>query len=370
MTQPVDDRPSLAQSPDAAAAGRERSRLSRSAAAHPVVLVAGLVLVTVVCAGVVAWIGTHDVRPFPDDAIATALVVPVGHKPDAAEFAVQLTLESGAALQIRAPRAGALTSSRLVPGLTLGTGDVPFRIEDRPVVALQASAPFWRDLHRGDHGSDVRRLQNALREAKLGDVRPTGRFDARTAAAVRALYRRAGLPPRDALIRSDVVWIGPRPLPVAAVKAGVGDDPGAGGVVAEGPARPTRVVIASPVSGMPRDAQPRELVVGDAVVALATGQAAVTEADQVGRIATAMQGQPQGTGQIRLVEPVDVLSVPGTAVITDGSGHTCVFADARSRPTPVQPVGGSLGEVYVPRQTGLSKVLANPSDVLTSPSCG
>lgn len=64
------------------------------------------------------------------------------------------------------------------------------------------------------------------------------------------------------------------------------------------------------------------------------------------------------------------MTVPATAVLTSSSGSTCVYPDVDVEPVAVRPVGGGVGTVHLPLDTPLDTVLANPIDVLESPTCG
>lgn len=87
-------------------------------------------------------------------------------------------------------------------------------ISGRPVVALPGGVVAYRDIGLGDSGDDVEQLQAGLESCGY-EVEPDGKFGARTAAAVRALYVTAGYEPPT--------------RPGAEVESATdGDDPGAG----------------------------------------------------------------------------------------------------------------------------------------------
>lgn len=83
------------------------------------------------------------------------------------------------------------TDILLVPGQTVANGDVVAEVSGRPVFAIRGEFPFYRDLHIGDSGPDVRQLQQALREI-LGLPRNTGTLDMSTAHALDKLYASSG----------------------------------------------------------------------------------------------------------------------------------------------------------------------------------
>lgn len=102
----------------------------------------------------------------------------------AAAQARTLTLPTGEGTSV-------VTQAGVDAGATLANGQVLTWVNDRPVIALSGPFPFYRDLGPGDHGSDVRALQQALTSLGYG-VRADGRFGPATARALRSLYRQVG----------------------------------------------------------------------------------------------------------------------------------------------------------------------------------
>jgi peptidoglycan hydrolase-like protein with peptidoglycan-binding domain len=83
------------------------------------------------------------------------------------------------------------TDILLAPGQTVVNGDIVAEVSGRPVFAIRGEFPFYRDLHTGDSGPDVRQLQQALQEI-VGLPRSTGTMNASTAHAIDKLYARSG----------------------------------------------------------------------------------------------------------------------------------------------------------------------------------
>lgn len=104
------------------------------------------------------------------------------------EDPVEVTIETG-------DLGGAAVVTGRVPavGATLNPGDVVLEVAGRPVILLPGDLPVYRTLRVGTSGPDVLQLKAAL--AALG-IDPgdqgSNAYDARTAAAVEALYARAG----------------------------------------------------------------------------------------------------------------------------------------------------------------------------------
>lgn len=80
-------------------------------------------------------------------------------------------------------------------GTELEAGSVILEVAGRPVIALPGDLPAFRTLRVGMSGPDVVQLKQALTSLGIpvGDVN-SDEFDTATAAAVAALYQRAGFP--------------------------------------------------------------------------------------------------------------------------------------------------------------------------------
>lgn len=104
-------------------------------------------------------------------------------------------ISTGANQDIKVPggeNTSVVTHTAVNPGDTVRSGSLLGRVSGRPVIVLQLPFALYRDIHAGDSGDDVRALQKAL--AALGLYRGTadGNYNAFTAQAVEALYRRVG----------------------------------------------------------------------------------------------------------------------------------------------------------------------------------
>lgn len=88
-----------------------------------------------------------------------------------------------------------VTRTPLQVGSDATAGTVLVEIADRPLILLDGEIPLLRDLHRGDKGPDVTRLQGSL-EAYGAPI--DGVFGRSTEQALRSLYEQAGYaPPTD-----------------------------------------------------------------------------------------------------------------------------------------------------------------------------
>jgi peptidoglycan hydrolase-like protein with peptidoglycan-binding domain len=88
-----------------------------------------------------------------------------------------------------------VTAAPLQVGSKFSPGAEILEISDRPLFVLPSSIPLLRDLTVGSSGDDVRRLQNAFRDAGFADRDKSGVFGPSTATALKDLYQRAGFAP-------------------------------------------------------------------------------------------------------------------------------------------------------------------------------
>ncbi len=81
--------------------------------------------------------------------------------------------------------AGLAGTATWVPevGAELTSGDLAFRIDDRPVILVSAKTPFYRGLGLGDQGDDVAQLQRILNQLTDADLEIDGDFGPATTAA-------------------------------------------------------------------------------------------------------------------------------------------------------------------------------------------
>ncbi len=79
----------------------------------------------------------------------------------------------------------------------INEADLLLEVAAYPVFVLAGDIPMFRDLQKGDVGSDVKQLQQSLKSAGLFKGKITGKFGATTAAALKTLYANAGYDPAD-----------------------------------------------------------------------------------------------------------------------------------------------------------------------------
>ncbi len=88
--------------------------------------------------------------------------------------------------EVAAPASGTVTEVKTHVGDVAGRGRELLVVDGRALVAVNAPAPFTRELRRGDSGEDVAALQSALAEEGYYRDPETGSFDDATRIAQEA----------------------------------------------------------------------------------------------------------------------------------------------------------------------------------------
>jgi len=202
----------------------------------------------------------------------------------------------------------------------------------------------------GLRGADVRALQVELRRLKHHG-RPTGRYDRRTATAVRKVRAAAGtVRPDGTLPLAQVLWLPAPAVTPDACKLVPGTFVSAGGVFATSAPRLTSVTV---------DAMPQRTVRGARVIKLmgATGplgdDGTATDAAFRAKVAGGQEyrlfaqsgSTDEITAVIRLRHPVPTLKVPPGAVFGVRDDRGCVASAGRAY--PVRIMGSRLGATLV-----------------------
>jgi len=149
-----------------------------------------------------AFVVGSQVRSPWDAAAANASARPTATVAvEVREFAAEVvtatgTVRAGTEIAVVPPlRDGAravVTATPVQPGAVVPPGSAVAEISGRPVIALPLPFPLYEDLAPGDTGPGVRVVQQALRDLGLYRGAVDGAYGTGTAAAVRALYARAG----------------------------------------------------------------------------------------------------------------------------------------------------------------------------------
>lgn len=163
-------------------------------------------LAIVVLASTVSWWAGRQIRSPAEVAARTAapaasrISVPVERRVLTSQVITRGTVRYGSPQAITLPKSALKGGSSIVTkaptkAAELGRGDVAMTVSGRPVFILQGAQPAYRDLGRGDEGTDVEQLENSLAALGFDPGSRDGRYDGRTASAVAAWYQAAGWSP-------------------------------------------------------------------------------------------------------------------------------------------------------------------------------
>lgn len=335
--------------------------------------VSGLVVAMAVggLGGVALFADRLTASPITGDVSVAPMVVPVKFSQRTSSTMVGVVVETSAADSVAVGRSGTVTQLNVSAGKIISSGDVIATVDDENIVAMVSRAPLFRDLSSGAIGDDVLRMEEYLAGLGFYNGTPTTKFGREASSAVRAFNLAYGYSTRKSVFGlNSVAWIGTSEVSVGAVSAFIGESVAAGSALFTAPIRPVAISVTEGAPGVSAADGGNRLVVGTVSVPYVVGSGRVTDSDSVAELVTALGAGGKGSGQVIAADPVRVMTVPATAVLTDSSGATCVYSDAGSRGVLVKPVGGGVGSVDLPAGTPLAHVLANPSDVLTELTCG
>ena len=292
-----------------------------------------------------------------------------------------------ASRQVLVNTSGTVTADHSGEGLV--SGRAALAVDGRSIVALATATPLYRGLKSGDHGGDVRALNDEL--ARLGYGAPAGsdRYTWDTAVAVAALRRAVGAEEGVTLPIEDVIWLPQREaavsdwngVPGAMITAGtpIGRIPGAltaislrdgaaenadrtitvfgqQGLLKAGATRIDDPEFCARVTASPEF---RMFVQSSSSTQSVQGQS--SGQSSVGSAGSVQQGAAQGVNAtVALAQPVDVMRVPAAAVFGVDGGSGCIASGGRT--IPVTVVGADLG-VSLVRPADGSEPSAGPSTV-------
>jgi len=281
---------------------------------------------------------------------------------------VAVALELAEPFTARTDAAGRVTSVEVAAGDQVASGVVVATVAGRDVVAYQAARPLYVSVDRGARGDAARAAQEVLASLGFYAGPVDGVVGPVTAAAILAFNEVHGFGRSAVLDLAGLTWIGPDPVTVGEVLATPGEDvtAGAGLFIAE--AVPSGVrVAATQAPAVPGD---RVLDIAGLTAPLPGGTRIVEDAEFAAAVARVWGDVTEGVGVLRLAEPVEVGTVPSSAVVTDTRGRTCIFPDAEAGPVAVTPAGGSLGTVDLDVGLVGRPVLVNPRQVRHDLDCG
>jgi hypothetical protein len=321
--------------------------------------------------------------------------VTVGSRLDAATQAVDVSVTSPPAAEVKSATSGLVTSVSAVAGRTLINGDLLFTVDGAGVLAYAAPSPLYRDLAPGAKGSDVHELAQYL--SAIGLLPPgsvSASYGRSIAAAVSKLETRIAVTADGNFRTGFVAWVPPATTAIGEVVARVGDHVNPGDVLVRGSAAPTRVSFTTTGSTNARPVVPPGTVrlrSGDAHIdfgSLALGaaekatlQSFLVEGVAIGGISVTTPPGSAATiysgAVLSAAKPQKVAVVPSSSLYATNSGRTCVFTVSRNEYRAVglthpELISGELGSVSVPAELVGRTVVRDPSELSTKTrtSCG
>lgn len=287
------------------------------------------------------------------------------------------TLGYGDPVPVKAAGPGTLTWIAPV-GSTVKRGELLFKVDERPVVALYGSVPLYRALRLGENGTDVRQLEQNLSALGYSGFAVNDTYDAASANAVRRWQAALGQPQTGSVELGQVVFT-PDEVRIAGHTARVGDTIGRGSPVLSYTSTTKLVTVELKVADRPLAVERRTVTVTvpglpavkgtiSKVSTVITTQgtpeggpepAGTTSATPDARIAVTVTIADQATLDSVDASPVDVefvseqrqdvLAVPVTALLAlpEGGFGVEVVASGKTRIVPVKTgmFAGGLVEV-------------------------
>jgi peptidoglycan hydrolase-like protein with peptidoglycan-binding domain len=165
-----------------------------------------LVVAAVAVSSLASWIANEQIQSPAEAAARSAppapapILVPVKKQVLATKVVTRGTAHYGSPRKLSVTPSGLKTGPRVITtlpraGSTVSEGEVLLTISGRPVFVLRGAHPSYRDLGPGMSGPDVGQLERALKRSGFDPGQLDDVYDAQTAAAVEALYRRHRFPP-------------------------------------------------------------------------------------------------------------------------------------------------------------------------------
>jgi peptidoglycan hydrolase-like protein with peptidoglycan-binding domain len=221
------------------------------------------------------------------------------------------TLGYGAAPAVRGHRSGILTSTSK-PGTILERGNPAYTVDGRPIPLLYGAIPMWRRLDVGVEGLDVAQLEEnlvAMGYATEAQLKKDGKYDARTATAVKKWQKDLGVEQTGFVDLGDVEYV-QGPVRVASNALAVGDQVGPGSDVLKVSETTREVTI-------DLEASRQSLATDGAAVTvkLPDGSIAPGKITEVGRVAESADSDipgATGTPKITVIVTLDDPNAGGT----------------------------------------------------------
>lgn len=348
-------------------AGARASRL-RALPWPPTILLILTVLVPAIGAGALVYTQASE-SPLQAAASADPIIATVLSAERSYPQAVSVELVETGSVPVVSSAHGIVTSMELAVGAQVGNGTIVATVDDQAIVAYASPRPLWRDIARGDKGPDVSSAQAFLQDLGFYSGPVDGDAGFATERAIRAFNEHYGFGRGvRVLSRGSLAWIGPEAGVVSSVDAQPGDD-AAGRITLVGLGATGTILSVEQTQAFATDGE-TILTIGATTVPYLADSGAISDLDDIAAIRNQLNEEGRGFGQIRLATPQRVATMPASAIVTDGSGGMCVFADPSSGPEAIQPLHASAGLVDIDPSWIGRQVLVNPREVREDLSCG
>lgn len=305
---------------------------------------------------------------------------------------VSVHIDLGERQELRSSSIGTVTALSLQTGSAPAAGTAVIAIDGVPRIAYSGATPFYRDLSYGDSGGDVATLISLLQRS--GHLNAEAAYEPaftwEIGSALREFQTSFGLERTGELVSDHFVYLPSEFGAVTEVQVSLGDQLAGDTVIATGSGPAYRAAVyAAGTSERPTGVDPGASLVlsaGDQHITLSTLNMQAEEATAL--LDTLRAWAAAGTVDIAVEDravvidgvflayehPIDVATVPYSAVLAGEAGATCVVevrADGRERVTPVtvSPISSEPGVVGIDASFRNKTLLLDPAMSKASHIC-
>lgn len=302
---------------------------------------------------------------------SAAVTVPAELGTLTSQLRLNATLGFGEPVEL--PAASGVLTALPESGQMIEVGEPVYEVDGHPVVLLEGSRPFWRDLSSDSaDGQDVLQLEQNLAQLGFFDREPDTQYDWWTTDAVHRWQRELGVPVTGDVAAADAVFVDAPRIRLAQVAGELGQtgvSPGTyttttlRAVAKLTPAQAEELTEGTPVTVVLPDGTELE----NTVAAVDPGGQPTGEDEQTSPPVAVIEFSDQaqvaaaGPATIRVIvrnteESQETLIVPATALIATAKDHYAVEVLSEDRVVRVPVQIGLVADARV-------QILASGSDV-------
>lgn len=346
--------------------------------------ISGLLIVLLVALpalgiGMFSWVQARDPQALAPQPTAVLQQPNRIDDDDATEATITATLNP--AVTVNAPNwSGTITRVDAGVGTTVNTGTPLLAVDGVTRLAAATDMPFYRILDEGMQGDDVLQLETLLQRLGYFAGHPDNSYDWLTSAAVSKMEAQLGVAqPSGAFDPAWIIWIPSEGLVVGSTALAVNSvAPAQGEPVFATERGIGSVTLETGAGTFAFDGDTRYILSQNGNDIATVGADGDINSELLSHL-TASEEDAQGSADMRRYavtlrreQPVSVLAIPASAVLTEASGEgTCVFGktgadDADYSVRDIIVAGGSVGVSHVTSTDELAGfyVLTNPLDIL------